>query len=164
MNVLQLREQRVANSLRCGVVDQAVFAGSGTPASVVLQPAALDRARLLGERIAEQLGRSFEEVEYLGEPGLCPLCHLNVIDVRADDVVECATCGAEGQLLADESGGVSVVFDDPAGLAKSVIAMEEKRLHSEEILATAAAHAARASEVAEGAAPFRAWDGGRVRP
>jgi hypothetical protein len=42
--------------------------------------------------------------------------------------------------------------------------MEEKRLHSEEILATAAAHAARASEVAAGAAPFRAWDGGRVRP
>jgi multimeric flavodoxin WrbA len=151
-------------SLRCGVVDQAVFAGSGTPASVVLQPAALDRARLLGSRVADQLGRSFQEVEYLGEPGLCPLCHLNVIDVRADDVVECATCGAEGQLLADESGGVSVVFDDPAGLAKSVIAMEEKRLHSEEILTTAAAHAARADEVAAGAAPFREWDGGRVRP
>jgi flavone/flavonol reductase len=151
-------------SLRCGVVDQAVFAGSGTPASVVLQPWALDRARLLGERIAQQLGRPFEDVEYLGEPGLCPLCHLNVIDVREDDVVECATCGAEGQLLADESGGVSVSFDDPAGLAKSVLSMEEKRLHSEEILSTAAAHAARAEEVAAGAAPFRGWDGGRVRP
>ncbi|HEY3775817.1 MAG TPA: NAD(P)H-dependent oxidoreductase [Solirubrobacteraceae bacterium] len=151
-------------SLRCGVVDQAVFSGSGTPASVVLQPWALDRARLLGERIAEQLGRPFEDVEYLGEPGLCPLCHLNVIDVREDDVVECATCGAEGQLLADESGGVSIVFDDPAGLAKSVISMQEKRLHSEEILSTAAAHAARADEIAAGAAPFRSWDGGRVRP
>ncbi len=151
-------------SLRCGVVDQAVFSGSGTPASVVLQPWALDRARLLGERIAQQLGRPFDDVEYLGEPGLCPLCHLNVIDVREDDVVECATCGAEGQLLADESGGVSIVFDDPAGLAKSVIAMEEKRLHSEEILSTAAAHAARADEIAAGAAPFRSWDGGRVRP
>ncbi len=151
-------------SLRCGVVDQAVFAGSGTPASVVLQPSALDRARLLGERIAGQLGRRYDEVEYLGEPGLCPLCHLNVIDVRADDVVECATCGAEGHLLADEVGGVSVVFDDPAGLAKSVIAMEEKRLHSKEILSTAAAHAARGEEIRAGAAPFREWDGGRVRP
>ena len=151
-------------SLRCGVVDQAVFSGSGTPASVVLQPVALDRARLLGERIAEQLGRPFEDVQYLGEPGLCPLCHLNVIDVREDDIVECATCGAEGQLLADESGGVSVVFEDPAGLAKSVLAMEEKRLHSEEILSTAAAQTARADEIAAGAAPYRAWDGGRVRP
>ncbi len=151
-------------SLRCGVVDQAVFSGSGTPASVVLQPPALDRARLLGERIAQQLGRPFEDVEYLGEPGLCPLCHLNVIDLREDDVVECATCGAEGQLLADQSGRVSIVFDDPAGLAKSVLSMEEKRLHSEEILSTAAAHAARADEVQAGAAPYRAWDGGRVRP
>jgi multimeric flavodoxin WrbA len=153
-------------SLRCGVVDQAVFDGSGTPASVVLQPAALERARLLGSRVAGQLGRSFQEVEYLGAPGLCPLCHLSVIDVRSGGVVECATCGAEGRMAADASAddGVSIRFDDPAGLAKSVIAMEEKRIHSEEILATAAAHAARADEVEAGAAPFRNWDGGRVRP
>ena len=154
-------------SLRCGVVDQAVFAGSGTPASVVLQPGALERARLLGSRVAAQLGRPFEDVEYLGEPGLCPLCHLNVIEVRDGGVVECATCGAEGRLVASGAGEgarVSVAFDDPAGLARSVIAMEEKRLHAEEILATAAAHAARADEVAAGAAPFRGWDGGQLRP
>jgi flavone/flavonol reductase len=150
-------------SLRCGVVDQAAFAGSGTPASIVLQPQALERARLLGERVAAQLGRTFEEVEYLGEPGLCPLCHLSVIDVRDGGVVECATCGAEGRMVA-EGGEVRIRFDDPAGLARSVIAMEEKRLHSEEILATAAAHAARAEEVTAGAARFREWDGGRLRP
>jgi multimeric flavodoxin WrbA len=153
----------LAFSLRNGVVDQAVFAGSGTPASVVLQPDALERARVLGRRVAEQLGRPYEEVEYLGEPGLCPLCHLSVIDVRGGGVVECATCGAEGR-LAVGSGGKPEVRFDPDGLAKSVIAMEEKRHHSEEILATAAAHAARADEVTARAAPFREWDGGRLRP
>jgi multimeric flavodoxin WrbA len=156
----------LAFSMRNGVVDQAVFAGAGTPASVVLFPDSVARARLLGQRVAAQLGRPFEEVEYLGEPGLCPLCHLSVIDVRGGGVVECATCGAEGRLAADAGvdNGVAIRFDDPAGLAKSVIALEEKRLHAEEILATAAAHAARADEVAAGAAPFAAWDGGRLRP
>ncbi len=153
----------LAFSLRNGVVDQAVFAGSGTPASIVLQPDALARARLLGGRVAEQLGRPYDEVEYMGAPGLCPLCHLSVVDVRDGGVVECATCGAEGQLAVRSDGAPEVRFD-PTGLAKSVIAMEEKRHHSEEILATAAAHAARADEVSAGAAQYRQWDGGRLTP
>jgi multimeric flavodoxin WrbA len=151
----------LAFSLRSGVVDQAVFAGAGTPASIVLFPDA--RARELGANVAEQLGRPYEQVQYRGEPGLCPLCHLNVVDVRADGVVECATCGAAGR-LAVVDGSPRFDFDDPAGLEKSVIAMAEKRHHAEEILDTAAAHAARAEEVAAGAAPYREWDGGRVRP
>ena len=147
----------LAFSMRSGVVDQAVFAGAGTPASVVLFPRALARARELGSHVAEQLGRRYEDVEYRGDPGLCPLCHLNVVDVQAGGVVECATCGAQGRLTVHD-GSPQVVFDDPAGLDRSVISMVEKRHHSEEILTTAAAHAARAQEVADGSAPFAAWD------
>jgi multimeric flavodoxin WrbA len=153
----------LAFSLRSGVVDQAVFAGAGTPGSVVLFPESVQRARLLGARVAGQLGRADDAVEYLGDPGLCPLCHLSVIDVRGGGVVECASCGAEGRLAVGPDGAPEVHFD-PDGLAKSVISMGEKRAHAEEILATAAAHAARADEVSAGAAPFREWDGGRLRP
>ena len=46
---------------------------------------------------------------------------------------------------------------DADGLEKSVNHLVEKRAHSEEILSTAAAHAARADEVAAGAAPFADW-------
>jgi multimeric flavodoxin WrbA len=145
----------LAFSMRSAVVDQVAFRGAGTPSSIVLFPEAIERARLLGARVAGQAGRSYEEMEYLGEPGLCPLCHLNVVDINGTDV-ECATCGAAGRL--EVADGVARVVFDPAGLDASVISMAEKRSHSEEILSTAAAHAARADEVAAGVAPFAAWD------
>jgi hypothetical protein len=110
--------------------------------------------------MAQQLGRSFDEVEYRGEPGLCPLCHLSLISVRGD-VAECGGCGAEGHAEIRE-GRLTVDFP-PEGLAKSVLHPVEKRAHSEEILETAARHAGRADDIAAGAAPFDAWDH-RVAP
>lgn len=150
----------LAFSMRSAVVDQVVFAGAGTPASIVLFPDAIERSRQLGAHVAEQTGRSYEEVEYGGEPGLCPLCHLNVVEISGD-AVECASCGAAGRLEVRD-GTAQVVFD-PAGLEHSVIALAEKRAHAQEILQTAAAHAARAEEVAAGAAPYADWDR-RVAP
>jgi len=145
----------LAFSMRSGVVDQVRFSGAGTPRSIVLDPAALARARQLGRNVAEQLGRAYEDVEYRGEPGLCPLCHLNLIELTGRHV-ECGSCGAEGRLEIGPDGEPTVVFD-AAGLEKSVNHPVEKRAHSEEILETAARHAARAEEVATGAAPFADW-------
>jgi multimeric flavodoxin WrbA len=150
----------LAFSMRSGIVDQIVLSGSGTPRSIVLNREALDRARQLGANVARQLGRSFEEVEYRGEPGLCPLCHLSLIAVRGD-VAECGGCGAEGR--AEMRDGRLAVSFSPEGLAKSVLHPVEKRAHSQEILDTAARHAARAEEIAAGAAVFAEWDH-RVRP
>lgn len=145
----------LAFSMRSAVVDQVVFAGAGTPSSIVLFPDALTRAGQLGAHVAAQAGRAYDDVDYHGDPGLCPLCHLNVVEI-AGDQVQCASCGAAGRLEVKD-GSVRVVFDR-AGLERSVIALAEKRAHAEEILHTAAAHAARAGEVADGAAPFAAWD------
>jgi multimeric flavodoxin WrbA len=150
----------LAFSMRSAVVDQVVFAGAGTPASIVLSPDAIERTRQLGAHVAEQAGRSYDEAEYRGEPGLCPLCHLNVVEITGV-AVECASCGAAGRLEVRD-GTAQVVFD-PAGLEHSVIALAEKRAHAEEILHTAAAHAARADEVAAGAAAYADWDH-RVAP
>ncbi|MFZ0088511.1 MAG: flavodoxin family protein [Solirubrobacteraceae bacterium] len=152
--------QSLAFSMRDGVVDQIVLDGAGTPQSIVLDPAALDRARSLGRNVAQQLGRRFEDVEYRGEPGLCPFCHLNVIDLRGQSA-ECASCGAQGTVHIDD-GRVSVAFA-ASGLAKSVISPDEKRAHSVEILETAARHAARGAEILALAEPFVAWER-RVHP
>jgi flavone/flavonol reductase len=152
--------QTLVFSMRDGVVDQAVFTGAGTPRSIVLDPPALARAAALGRNVAEQLGRSFEEVEYRGDPGLCPLCHMSVIAVRGE-VAQCASCGAEGRFELRD-GELRVVFDEP-GLMRSVLSNEEKHAHSVEIIETAARHAARAGDVAAGAAPYEAWDR-RVTP
>ena len=84
-------------SMSTAVVDQVVFGGAGTPRSIVLDDEALARAALLGERVAGQLGCGLDDAQYLGDPGLCPMCHLDVVVLRGADV-ECATCGARGRL------------------------------------------------------------------
>jgi multimeric flavodoxin WrbA len=136
--------------MHIAVVDQVQFAGAGTPASIVLDPEALERAATLGSRVASQSGRPFEAAEYLGPPGLCPMCHLDVIELRSGGTIECATCGAAGRLELGP-GGPAARFD-AAGCTQSVISMDEKRAHFFEVQETAARQAERAQEIRERAA------------
>jgi hypothetical protein len=86
------------------------------------------------------MGRAFEEAEYLGDdPGCCPMCHLDVVPLRGRDV-ECATCGARGELRDD----FTINWTD---LRRSVISMDEKRAHYKEIRDTAQRHAALRDEI-----------------
>jgi multimeric flavodoxin WrbA len=140
-------------SMQTAVVDQVVFAGAGTPRSIVLDPGALERAARLGRNVGEQLGRAFEDCQYRGDEGLCPYCHLDVIVLRGHDV-ECATCGARGVL-----DGTTVRFT-PAG---SVITLAEKAEHFREIRDTAARHAQRREEIESRAREYAAYDR-RVTP
>ncbi len=142
-------------SMSIAVVDQVQFAGAGTPRSIVLDDAALARAAQLGGNVAGQLGRSFEDAQYLGPPGLCPMCHLDVVVLRGTDV-ECATCGARGRLTGD----ASVEWTD---LSTSVISMTDRRAHAEEIQSTARKHDAVRAEIERRAATYDAFDR-TVRP
>ena len=96
-------------SMHIAVVDQVQFEGAGTPRSVVLDPAAIDRAAQLGRNVASQLGvrvrrrplpRPARPV-----PAVPPGRHRapphrrgrhrhGPRGISAD--VECATCGARG--------------------------------------------------------------------
>ena len=69
-------------SMSIAVVDQVQFEGAGTPRSIVLAEGALDRATRLGRNVAGELGKPFDEARYLGDPGLCPMCHLDVVVLR----------------------------------------------------------------------------------
>jgi len=137
-------------SMHIAVVDQVQFEGAGTPRSVVLDQAALERAELLGRNVFGQLGVPFDQARYLGPPGLCPMCHLDVVVLRGAQI-ECATCGARGQLAA----GPEVTWTD---LAASVISMDEKRAHAAEIQQTAARHQEVRAEIEERARAFEAYD------
>ena len=117
---------------------------------MVLEPAAIDRAAVLGRNVAGQLGVAFEAARYLGPPGLCPMCHLDVVVLRGADV-ECATCGARG-LLTPEA---QVTWTD---LSTSVISMDEKRAHAAEIQVTAERHRQVSAEIEERAQEFDAYD------
>jgi hypothetical protein len=142
-------------SMHIAVVDQVQFAGAGTPRSVVLDPAAIDRAAVLGRNVASQLGATFDEARYLGPPGLCPMCHLDVVALHGADV-ECATCGARGRL----GPGSQVTWTD---LSTSVISMAEKQSHAVEIQDTAERHRALRKEIEQRALAFEAYDR-TVRP
>jgi multimeric flavodoxin WrbA len=137
-------------SMHIAVVDQVQFEGAGTPRSVVLDAAAIDRAAVLGRNVASQLGVAFDEARYLGPPGLCPMCHLDVVVLRGADV-ECATCGARGLLAPD----LQVTWTN---LSASVISMDEKRAHAAEIQETAERHREVHAEIEERARAFEAYD------
>jgi multimeric flavodoxin WrbA len=142
-------------SAQIAVVDQVEFAQAGSPSSIVLQPAALERARVLGRTVGEQAGRTWEDAEYVGDPGACPLCHLSVIVLRADGI-ECATCGAVGTLeLID---GVPAPCFSQSGLAQSVLTIAEKLDHFHEVQTTAAAHAPHRAGITAAAAQAAEWD------
>ena len=137
-------------SMQTAVVDQIVIAGSGTPQSVVLDDDALARAAQLGRTVAAQLGREFDEADYQGPPGACPLCHLSVVELKGR-AVQCATCGANGRLADD----FSVEWTD---LDSSVITLVERRAHYDEILETAQRHAKVRDEINDKAAACAAYD------
>ena len=124
-------------------------------ASALIDNAAIARAELLGRNVAEQAGRAFDEVEYRGDPGICPMCHLDVMVMRAD-AVECAVCGARGQFQV-EGGSVSVRFTDE-GRQQSILTIGEKRAHFLEIQQTAMRQSEHADEIAERGERYRDYD------
>jgi multimeric flavodoxin WrbA len=142
-------------SMQVGIVDQVQFAGAGSPSSIVLDAPALERAAELGRNVAAQLGRSYDEVQYRGASGACPVCHLDVIVLRADGI-ECATCGARGELTMTD-GRASTLFS-AEGLEQSVMSITEKIAHFHEVQETAARHAALRPEIDRLAGEYANWD------
>ncbi|MEV6841931.1 NAD(P)H-dependent oxidoreductase [Actinoplanes sp. NPDC051411] len=136
-------------SMHMAVVDQVAYGGAGTPRSILLDEAALERAARLGGNVASQLGVAFDDVRYLGPPGLCPMCHLSVVELNGT-AVTCATCGSTGE-WADST----IRWTD---LTTSVISMAEKRAHAREIQETAAAQAKARGEIDARAARFGTYE------
>ena len=89
----------------------------------------------------------------VGEPGLCPLCHLSVVVVNGEEV-ECATCGAGGRLVVS-NGVASISFD---ALERSVVTLDEKRAHFAEVQETASVQGPLAPEIERRAAIYREFD------
>lgn len=142
-------------SAQIAVVDQVTFAGAGTPASIVLQPDALERARVLGRNVGSQAGRPYEDAEYRGEQGLCSVCHLSVIEFTGSEAT-CATCGAAGTVTIGDSGPVFSVSAE--GRAQSVESRDEKLAHFHEVQETAARQQPERQRIATAARSYLGWD------
>ena len=119
-------------SMNVQIVDQMQVLGAGPAGHVVMQSAALARARALGENLAANIGRKEGETSWHGdEEGTCPVCHSNLMLVGPSSSVECAVCGIAG-VLSERDGKVSVTFSAEER-EKSRLTMSGKRIHFHEI-------------------------------
>jgi multimeric flavodoxin WrbA len=90
--------------LQVAVVDQILVNWVGLPRTIVLHEEHLQRAHRAGRQVVEALKKGFddiEQVEYIGDPGLCPICHSKLIEVRHEGDVYpciCGLCGVRGSL------------------------------------------------------------------
>lgn len=124
------------------MVDHFVGNGQG-PGEILDNEAALKRA----ERGGRALGRG--ERAYLGEPGICPVCELNLVTVRDGGQGHCEVCDLEGEIR----GGRLI----PAPGAKARMAREMVDHHfNERVLPSGPVFKARVKEYLARAAEFRA--------
>lgn len=96
-------------STHMDVVDKMLVNWTGLPGSVVFKDDVIERARKSGEHVVKTLlaqsDRSLsdekEKPEYIGEEGICPICHSKLIEIRNEDKnypAVCGICGVKGTL------------------------------------------------------------------
>ncbi|KAH7173228.1 uncharacterized protein B0J16DRAFT_275003 [Fusarium flagelliforme] len=104
------------------------------PGSVLADSgAALERAELLGRRVASQMGKPYDEAQYLGpeESGGCPYCHLLKIEFREGNKVVCITCGANGYLELGPGGDIRPKWEEDSTV--SCLTLQGKIQHRYDI-------------------------------
>ena len=60
------------------------------------------KAAALGTAVAESLGKPYDEVDtWVGDEGVCPVCHNPLLSMNGTTHVECPICGIWGDLSVD---------------------------------------------------------------
>lgn len=132
-------------SIQATTVDQVCIPGNGPHGSVFLhEESTIGRAQLLGRRVASQLAKPIDEVEFLGssEEGSCPYCHLlNVSFTRGVlcNYIICTTCGARGKLHPRPLGGFEPEWEQSS--AVSHLTLAGKRKHVNDLIEQAGKYA-----------------------
>jgi multimeric flavodoxin WrbA len=106
------------------VLDKIIANWVALPKSVLFREDLLTRAHSSGKHLAECLKRELTPDDYIGEPGLCPLCHSKLVEIREGDSnypAICGICGVSGTLTVTDG---KVKFD----------IREEDRPHSHVLL------------------------------
>ena len=68
----------------------------------LFDPALMSKCAELGKAVAESLGKPYDEVDtWVGEEGVCPVCHNPLLSMNGTTHVECPICGIWGDLKVD---------------------------------------------------------------
>ncbi|WP_295153765.1 flavodoxin family protein [uncultured Ruminococcus sp.] len=125
------------------IVDMYMATMVPAPAQVLLHEEKLARAREIGANIMKSLNTPAAEREWLGEPdaGWCPNCHSNCLCLGEPQwrglqyPIECAVCGAGGDLVKTEDGKWKFVIA-ANGLERDRTSEEGRGVHCDEIADT----------------------------
>lgn len=122
--------------LHAKIVDQYVGQGFSNPGAVLLDSKLMDRAGQLGRNVASQMGKSYDDAEYLGSRSStsCLNCHLSSMELfnTLDNAVGCTTCGTRGKLVVAANGSIQPQWE--ADSVWSCLTMKGKIKHGEDIL------------------------------
>jgi multimeric flavodoxin WrbA len=118
-------------SMQIAMVDQISVLGAPMPGTVLFDEAAVARAAQLGRHVAAETGKPFDEAVYHGAPGVCPICHCDLVIPHLDADTECATCAARGTLEASDGRMRLNVTEE--GRRRSILSLEGKFHHQDEI-------------------------------
>lgn len=74
----------------------------GRTGSPLLDKNLMAQAAELGKAVAESLGKPYDEVDtWVGDEGVCPVCHNPLLSMNGTTHVECPICGIWGDLSVD---------------------------------------------------------------
>ena len=65
----------------------------------------------LGEATAKAIGKAYKDVEWVGEPGVCPACHSDLMMIGKSTTVTCPVCGIHGT-VSIEGDELKVAFSE----------------------------------------------------
>ncbi len=86
--------------MKCvGHVDAYDQGRTGHP---LLDPELMKKCGELGKAVAQSLGKPYEEVDtWVGDEGVCPVCHNPLLSINKTTDVECPVCGIWGKLSVE---------------------------------------------------------------
>ncbi|MBA7681123.1 hypothetical protein ES703_89452 [subsurface metagenome] len=104
-----LQPNILLSQLGMEVIDRALIHTQGI-SEAIAHPEALERVHGMGKALATAVKTG--DTTYLGEPGVCPVCHDRILRIHRDnETVECGTCGITGK-LSIEDGKIRVHFPE----------------------------------------------------
>lgn len=138
------------------VIDQLQVNFAGLPGQVLLDKNVMDSARKLGRNVAEAVCKPVGEVRFLGdEPGLCPVCHSDLLVPGKKSLVECPICGARGTLKIDDDTITMIADEESLKINRNTL--EGRLKHFSEIRENHEAYYAKKEAIEEKLKKYRLY-------
>lgn len=116
------------------VVDKKLFNWIALPGMAALHDDKLQDAYESGKHVVHSLKGDVTEAEYIGDKGVCPICHSKLFEIRSAENGQgaiCGICGVKGTLTTTET---DVSFDiTPEERAHAHVYMSGKFEHAREL-------------------------------